>query len=198
MIEALAGFVLLVLGAFLSEEPDNLIVLQEDPNGKVGAVVVTTSAGSQVLDTRNAGLGVSASGELGSVRTYSDDELKTLFASALAAQPLAPKSYLLYFDTGASELNDAARRALADALADIAARSNVRVSVIGHTDRAGGAAVNARLALERAVQVQGLLEADGVPAAAITAVSHGENDPLVPTADGVAEPQNRRVEILVR
>lgn len=198
MIEILAAVAMVLYGVLIGQGPDNLIVLQEDPNGKVGAVVVTTSAGSQTLDARNAGLEVSASGALGTVRTYSDQELGQLFAAALAAQPPAPKSYLLYFDTGASTLDDAARRALAEALADIAARPLARVSVIGHTDRAGGAGVNARLALERAQQVRQILEGDGVPAAAITAVSHGENDLLVPTADGVSEPRNRRVEILVR
>jgi OmpA-OmpF porin, OOP family len=32
----------------------------------------------------------------------------------------------------------------------------------------------------------------------IVAVGRGKREPLVPTADGVAEPRNRRVEIVVR
>ncbi len=198
MLEIFAGAVLLFFGWALDQEPDNLIVLQADPNGEVGALVVTTTEGSQVLDTLNAGVAVSRSGQLGNVQTYSDDELQRFFSSALAAQPPAPKSYLLYFDTGASELNAAARATFADALADIAERQLVRVAVIGHTDRVGSAEVNARLALERAEQVRTLLLDEGVLQDAVTAVSHGENDTLVPTDDGVAEPRNRRVEILVR
>jgi outer membrane protein OmpA-like peptidoglycan-associated protein len=39
---------------------------------------------------------------------------------------------------------------------------------------------------------------NGVPATAITVIGKGETQPLVPTADGVREPQNRRVEIVLQ
>ena len=45
---------------------------------------------------------------------------------------------------------------------------------------------------------QGRAGADGVPATAISVVGKGESQPLVPTADGVREPQNRRVEIVIQ
>jgi outer membrane protein OmpA-like peptidoglycan-associated protein len=37
-----------------------------------------------------------------------------------------------------------------------------------------------------------------VPAQAITVIGMGEKGLLVPTADGVREPQNRRVEIVIQ
>jgi len=39
---------------------------------------------------------------------------------------------------------------------------------------------------------------DGVPRNEIVARGFGETNPLVPTAQGVREPQNRRVEIILR
>jgi len=41
------------------------------------------------------------------------------------------------------------------------------------------------------------LVADGVADNLIIVRGVGESDPLVPTADGVREPQNRRVEIVL-
>jgi outer membrane protein OmpA-like peptidoglycan-associated protein len=53
------------------------------------------------------------------------------------------------------------------------------------------------LSLRRANAVKNALVREGVPAAAITVIGRGEQGLLVPTADGVREPQNRRVEIVV-
>jgi len=39
---------------------------------------------------------------------------------------------------------------------------------------------------------------DGVPPTAITVIGKGETQLLVPTGDGVREPQNRRVEIVIQ
>lgn len=198
MIEFLIAALLMGLSALSDQAPDNLIVLQADPDGKVGQVVVTQGAETRRLDSADTGVGFDRGGSLGSVRSYSQDRIEQIFASALAAQPEPPKSYLLYFQTGSNELDAAAQDALTQALADIAERKQVRVAVIGHTDRVGAAQVNARLALARVESVRAALTAAGISDAVITSLSHGEYDPLVPTADEVAEPRNRRVEIVVR
>jgi outer membrane protein OmpA-like peptidoglycan-associated protein len=70
--------------------------------------------------------------------------------------------------------------------------------VIGHTDRVGNAEGNDKLSLTRAEGLRDLLIESGVPADKLEAVGRGERDPLVPTADDVDEPKNRRVEINVR
>ncbi|MCH2396367.1 OmpA family protein, partial [Oceanibaculum sp.] len=70
--------------------------------------------------------------------------------------------------------------------------------LIGHADRSGPAADNMALSQRRASSVQTALTADGVTAGQISSEARGETDPLVPTADGVREPQNRRVEIIFR
>ena len=54
-----------------------------------------------------------------------------------------------------------------------------------------------RLSERRAEAVKAELIRLGVPATVITTVGKGEEDPLVPTKDGVREAQNRRVEIVI-
>jgi len=58
--------------------------------------------------------------------------------------------------------------------------------------------VNFELGLRRATAIRTRLIEAGVAAAMIEVSSHGEADQLVKTADEVAEPRNRRVEITVR
>ena len=92
----------------------------------------------------------------------------------------------------------AGRQASADDGADITRRAISNVSVIGHSDSAGDPAANQKLSMARAEAIRRMLAARGVPADAMALSGHGANDPLVPTAPGVAEARNRRVEILVR
>jgi outer membrane protein OmpA-like peptidoglycan-associated protein len=70
--------------------------------------------------------------------------------------------------------------------------------VIGHTDRAGRSDLNYRLGLDRAQVAKDILVRAGLRPENIQVTSHGENDPLVPTADGVAEERNRRVAVTIR
>ena len=71
-----------------------------------------------------------------------------------------------------------------------------RLTVTGHTDTVGSDAYNMRLSRRRAESVAAQLEKDGVPSSEIAIVAKGKRDLLVPTADGVKEPQNRRVQIV--
>ncbi len=66
----------------------------------------------------------------------------------------------------------------------------------GHTDTGGSVAYNMRLSRRRAESVAAELEKKGIPSSEIEIVAKGKRDLLVPTADGVKEPQNRRVQIV--
>lgn len=72
------------------------------------------------------------------------------------------------------------------------------VSVVGHADRAGSDAYNVGLSQRRADAVADLLAAGGVNRSALAVSAKGESQPRVPTADGVRELQNRRVEITIQ
>jgi outer membrane protein OmpA-like peptidoglycan-associated protein len=83
-------------------------------------------------------------------------------------------------------------------LDELRRRPSPDILVIGHTDRVGGDEDNDRLSLQRAERVRASLVAQGIAAQSIRAAGRGEREPVVQTADGVDEPQNRRVEINVR
>ena len=72
----------------------------------------------------------------------------------------------------------------------------VKITLTGHADRSGPAGYNQRLSVRRANAAKAVLVQLGVDAKNITAIGKGETQPLVPTADGVREPRNRRVEIM--
>jgi outer membrane protein OmpA-like peptidoglycan-associated protein len=83
-------------------------------------------------------------------------------------------------------------------LAEIRKRPAPDLIIVGHTDRVGLLADNDRLALKRAEKMRGEMVRQGLPADSVQAAGRGEREPLVPTADEVAEARNRRVEMLVR
>lgn len=186
------GLLALLLGGCTSER----IVLLPSADGRPSAVVVRDKNGEVRLDQPYAGLKRS----LDANRAYqsSPAEVAERFGPALAALPARPSSYLLYFEAGGNVLTQESQAAMATIRKEIAERAASEVLVIGHTDRVGNAEGNDKLSLKRAQGIANLLVESGVAAEKIEAVGRGERDPLVPTADDVDEPKNRRVEINVR
>ena len=182
----------LLLGACASER----VVLLPAADGSTGAVVVRDQQGELRLVQPYAALKRS----LAANRPYqsSPAEVTERFAQALAAQPPRPSAYVLYFEAGGNVLTQESQAALASIRKEIAERPASEVMVIGHTDRVGNAELNDSLSLTRAEGIRDLLIESGVAVDKLEAVGRGERDPLVPTADDVDEPKNRRVEINVR
>ncbi|MSP43807.1 MAG: OmpA family protein [Alphaproteobacteria bacterium] len=81
---------------------------------------------------------------------------------------------------------------------DVAARSAGEIMVIGHTDRVGKLSDNDELAFGRALSVADFLVSNGIKRDTVIVAGRGEHEPIVPTADEIEEPRNRRVEINVR
>ena len=125
-------------------------------------------------------------------------EVQAQFGAALAARPLPPAQFTLYFVEGKDEFTDESKRVIDGVFAEIAKRPVPDVLVIGHTDKVGSDAVNDLLSRQRAEVVRTALLARGIAADNVVAIGRGKREPIVPTADGVAEARNRRVEILVR
>ncbi len=69
--------------------------------------------------------------------------------------------------------------------------------VVGHADKSGSNSYNMGLSEQRANNVAAMLQ-PAVPGASVTVEFRGEEEPRVPTEDGVRELQNRRVEIQTR
>lgn len=172
------------------------VVLLPEKDGRSTSVTVTQGDQQIVLDQPYAAARQTTSGARG--YTSNSQEVQTLFGAALAAQPSRPTSYTLYFSEGSDEFTAESRQILADVLSDIASHAVPDIVVVGHTDRVGNDTFNDALALRRAETVRAMLIARGLPPASIVVVGRGKREPLVPTPDGVAEPRNRRVEIVVR
>ena len=117
-----------------------------------------------------------------------------------AAVPVqAPaRSYLVFFDWDKATLTDRARQIIAEAAANSSKVQYTRIEVNGYTDTSGTPKYNQGLSVRRARAVQAELVKDGVPQSAITIQGFGDTHLLVPTGPGVREPQNRRVEIIIR
>ena len=168
-----------------------------DAAGNTGQMRVTPSAGAPLTLNQDQTSATSRAGKA-SPTALSQADIKAMYKSALEAQPPAPTQFRLYFVEGSDTLTPESQREIDRVLAEIKQRPAPDLIVIGHTDRVGLVADNDLLALRRAEKISTQLMGQGILAENITATGRGERDPLVVTADEVAEPQNRRVEILVR
>lgn len=175
------------------------VVLVPDPDGSVGRITVANDAGTVVIDqANNATVVRDSKTPPTAVEEKTPAEIARLFGPVIAHQPLAPMHVVLQFRSDSVSLLPASIRQLPDIVAAIEARSPTRVSVVGHTDTMGDKRYNLDLSLRRAEAVKAMLVDRGVLETAIEVTSHGEENPVVKTADNVANAQNRRVEVVIR
>ena len=124
-------------------------------------------------------------------------------APVMAAAPPPPpaaaprKAFIVFFDFDRSNITAEGQKTINDAVAAAKAGNSARVTLTGHTDRSGSEQYNQALSVRRGEAVKAAMIRQGIPASAIVVVGRGESQNLVPTADGVREPQNRRVEIVI-
>ena len=176
--------------------PKETVVLLPNPAGQDTAVTVTQGTSQVVLAQPYAGARVGRGGA--AAFPSNAQEIKSRYGSALAAQPLPPAQFTLFFVEGKDEFTDESKRIVDSVFAEIAKRPIPDVIVIGHTDSVGSDAANDLLSRQRAEVVRAAFAARGLPDDKVVAIGRGKRDLAVPTGDGVAEPRNRRVEILVR
>ena len=179
--------------------PKSTFVLLPDPNGQVGKIIVTNSQGAQTLNQARQSVNIkSKTDSPGKITTMDEAEIHSLFGKALDIQPSPPAKFLLYFKPESVQPNPESASEIPKIMHAIKDRHSMDISVNGHTDRKGEVDYNNELSFQRARRVQMMLEKAGVDPSLITTTSHGKNNPLVPTADNVPEPRNRRVEVIVR
>ena len=111
------------------------------------------------------------------------------FAQQSSVPSAAPAAgpWLVFFDWGKPDVRSDDEQALDQAAAAYQARPGARLQLTGHTDRSGNSAVNRAAGLKRAETVRAELQKRGVPRSAMRITSFGEEQPLVPTEDGVRE-----------
>lgn len=114
-----------------------------------------------------------------------------------APAPTTRQSYIVFFDFDRADITPPAMQTIQQAAASAKSGNRTSLTVTGHADRSGSDAYNMALSMRRANAVKDALVRQGIPASSMQVVARGEGEPLVPTADGVREPQNRRVEIVI-
>jgi outer membrane protein OmpA-like peptidoglycan-associated protein len=194
-LAAVTGVATLLAACASPPKPVSYVALLESPDGSTGRIVVQGSKGEQLIDQAKTGAPLDGSQPAAPV---GDEKLKQDFGAAMAARPLLPERFLLYFESGGAVLTAESVTLLPKIIASVTHRPGVDVSIIGHSDTVGKAEANTTLALKRAQAIADLLREKGLKAAALSVESHGEANLLVKTPDETAEPRNRRVEVSVR
>ena len=124
--------------------------------------------------------------------------LMTQTQTTPGARVEAPRSYLVFFDWDKSDLSARAKQIIGEAAQASTKNAVTRIEVAGYADTSGTHVYNQGLSQRRANNVAAELVRDGVPKAAIAISAFGDTKLLVPTGPGVREPQNRRVEIVLK
>ncbi|CAK8717010.1 MAG: OmpA family protein [Candidatus Electrothrix sp. AX5] len=179
-------------------EGKDLFVLLPDQNGKVGEITISNKAGSTTLSEANESAQVTSNNITTRTEILSDRDIQENFHDTLQAIPGTADQYILFFSSGTIKLTRESQKQLPLILKRIKERLPCEISIIGHSDTEAGSEYNLSLALKRAIHVKDKLLSIGAPRKLLEVSSHGENDPMIPTKDDVAEPQNRRVEIFIR
>ena len=172
--------------------PGDMVVVLPAADGHTGAVVVERDGERTVLDQNYA---ATRSGRKVQV---SETQVRQTFTPALAAIPSRPARFELHFETATDQLTEESKLELSRMLEELKRRPAPDILVIGHTDRVGHDEENDVLSRMRAERVKADLVTIGISEERIRASGRGEREPIIPTADGVDEPRNRRVEINVR
>jgi outer membrane protein OmpA-like peptidoglycan-associated protein len=180
----------------------DLIILLPDPDGKVGAITVTTNGGSQVVHKPGYAIEIEDINKAPiAPKPVNEKEINEVFGSALSAQPDPSNRFLLfilYFEHDTTKLTHESKGLFQEILKNIKNRKSTEVYVVGHTDLVGTEAYNMELSSKRARYVRDMLASSGIKQGALFVSYYGKSRPLVPTQNDVPEPRNRRVEVLVR
>jgi outer membrane protein OmpA-like peptidoglycan-associated protein len=175
------------------------IILMPDPDGTVGKAEVTTAGGTQSLTKAGDMTRVTRAAEAPSAVVTADPAyISSTFKETLKVEPPRSERFILYFEPGTTTLTRESEQAIPAIVSAIRRRAAVAVDISGHTDATGSDDVNNKLSLDRAERVRELLLQQEATSGRMSVSSHGQGNPAVARPRGVAEPRNRRVEVLVK
>ncbi len=177
------------------EPPRSYVALLANDDGSTGKVVYTGPQGAVELTQPRQAAALQGSA---TAFIVGDQQLQRDAGAAISAQPRQPRIFIINFEAGTTRITAQSQALLPQVVQEVRSRPGADLSIIGHTDTKGGAALNVTLSMRRAEQVAQLLKDASSAAAATEIGSHGEGNLLVPTPDDTNEPRNRRVEITVR
>ncbi len=174
------------------------IVLLPDADGHVGTIEIGSGAKKVVINQAYATAEVGSDGKAVTLQTRAVD-VQTQFKETLAARPDYSGARIVIYFNNRAQPTYSVKDQVDDLIADLTGRKGYTVSVVGHTDHMGSAAVNMRLGLRRARAVANQLVRQGVPRRRLKVISKGESEPAVRVEDeSIPALKNRRVEIFVK
>lgn len=183
--------VALLMGACASSS--RVVLLGGEAGSPAGAVAVLdrkSEAEVGTLTAANTAAGLSG-------RTFRPRPVDpAAYADLLGGLPPPPQHFRLYFVEGTTALTEGSKPTFQQLQALVTPGSYVQI--VGYTDTVGSDADNQKLSERRAAEIKKALVALGLPVQDARTTGRGEHDLAKPTADNVDEPENRRVEVVLR
>lgn len=174
------------------------VVLMPDEDGNVGAVSVTTDAGSQKIDQAYSFATVDGTHARPSdVSLLGNESVARTYSGILKAQPPKPKSFILHFLLDKTVLTEESKALIPALMEAIRERKPTEISIFGHADATGTEKHNFKLSGERAKTIAKILQRNDPSLDHIEIQYFGDKEPLVPSDSHTPEPRNRRAEVMV-
>jgi outer membrane protein OmpA-like peptidoglycan-associated protein len=177
--------------------PALFAVIPSEVDGHVGTIVVDAGGERRVIHSAYGAQRLKADGSV-EAQQLDEKAVRAQFGTTLAAMPVPPATFTLYFLEGSDELTPESKAELDKVFTELKRRPLPDILVTGYTDTVGTMAYNDELSKARARHMRDLLVSLGIPKERIQTAGRGKREPLVATANNVPEPRNRRVEISVR
>ncbi len=193
----LVPLTLALLASLAGCAPVMRVTLLPQASGLPNAVEVKTARATHSVATPYQVAKEDWRGDM-AIEQTTEQDVRQRHADLLAVQPAGDERFTLYFAVGGSTLTPESETTLHSITGQALARPGGEIIVIGHTDRVGTVSSNDKLSLERARAIRELLIQRGFSPLRIHAIGRGEREPALQTADEVDEPNNRRVQIIVR
>jgi len=190
-------FISIVVFVFMGCSKTVVVLL--DSGKRQNAIIVSTNKGSSKIDNIGSYVELSSKNEAPTeIKTMSKSEIESRFSDVQKVSPKKAKNYILYFKLNSIKLTDESEKVLTDALKAMKERTPCMVDIIGHTDTTDSNRKNVIVSLKRARYVANIIRKRDIKVVSLTAKGYGEEDLLVKTADNIAEPKNRNVEIFIK
>lgn len=172
------------------------VTLLPDQSGHVGSVQVFNAKGEQSIDRAFESIVVDGTSAPSAPRAVEQEAFEKEYRALIDAQPTPPRTFVLHFVFDSMELTPESKKLLPEVLEVVRQRRPTEIAVFGYADAAGTHEYNLALSANRAQAVARMLKQID-PDLPIDVRYFGDRVPLVRTPPGVAEPRNRRAEIVV-
>ncbi len=198
---ALAAFSMLAASCSSLTKTQKGAIIGTAAGGTIGALIGKKAGNTAVGAVVGGAIGGVAGAYIGKKMDRQAEEIKRTVPGAEvidAGEGLIVKfDSGILFDTGKSDLKDAARTNIQNLAATMKNNPETNIMVIGHTDAVGSDQFNMNLSQQRAAAVKSYAAAQGIASSRLTTVGKGESEPIADNSTDTGKSQNRRVEIVI-